>query len=70
MRYLLILLFLLSGCANTQFYPTGIKGRQVEYFNNFRGKVVCSKCHKQCSLFKTSKDGKTIICSDCYDKYY
>ena len=70
MKHLLIILsLLLSGCA-TQFYPTGVKGNQVEYFNNFRGKTYCSRCHKKCVLFKTNLNGKTIICSDCYDKYY
>ncbi len=66
MKILIILIFLLSGCATTKFYPKdgGNKGTAYYWANQ-----NCNRCKKSCTLFKLI-DKKKIICADCYEKFY
>lgn len=69
MRILILLVLILSGCTTVSFTPDGKMGTAIPYFINYRNNVICSKCKKNCSLYKIKKN-KKIICDVCYRKYY
>jgi len=67
MRFLFILVLLLTGCAATYYYPPGVHGTQVQYYTSGAHAMKCDKCGKMCYLFKKDSKGRTI-CPDCFEK--
>ena len=69
MRYIiLVLVFLLSGCATYYPSPYADRGNQIRYkysYNMFK----CDFCHKDTLIYKVV-NGKKVMCSNCYKKVY
>jgi hypothetical protein len=68
MKYILLIIILLSGCAHTVYYPNrgDYKGARSFYID-YLGMTKCSKCKKDCEIFKITNK-KKVICHECYIK--
>lgn len=67
MKYLIILVILLAGCAPLKYYPKGSLGTAVPYYSNASEDLKCHRCDSTAYLFK--KDSKDrVICDVCYRK--
>jgi len=69
MRYLIIAVLLLSGCA-TKYYPpmSADRGNQVKYKYSFK-MIKCDFCHNDTYIYKIV-NGKKLMCDRCYRKQY
>ena len=67
MRYLFILLILLTGCSQVRYYPFGDDGTRIPYKIDYLAKTQCDYCKKGSELFKITSNGK-IMCHKCYQK--
>ena len=66
MKYLIILVLLVVGCAPIHYYPPGVMGNQVQYYSSGLESVECDMCGEICYIFKQDSRGR-IICPDCFE---
>ena len=67
MRYLILLLIFVGGCAPITYTPIDFGGGSGMYYTDLGLKTQCSVCKEYPPLYKIdSKD--RVICNDCYRK--
>lgn len=66
MKYILILLLLLSGCSTVYEYNPGSRVG-VMYHYSGHTKYACSLCKKESNLFRLDRKDR-VVCQECYQK--